>query len=117
MQLLVLVRLLSNGPLLMLRCPALAEVSSRDGRRADYALAHLIRQQTADDKLLVAQTADQLVGCMAVTCQVDISALQHNFDLQLYDELVQPAVYEAAMAAQQSRLLQHTATGQSNLCH
>ena len=86
------------------RCPALAQVSSRQERFSDYALAHLITQQGPEDKVLVAQLAGQLVGCMAVTSMVDVSPLQQNFDLQVYDQLVLPEVYEAALAAHEQRL-------------
>ncbi len=106
------------------RCPALAQVSSRDDRHADYALAHLIRQQTPEDKVLVAQSAGQLVGCMAVTSMVDISPLQQNFDLQVYDQLVQPEVYEAALAAYSQRVsgpaagkLEHASLGSQQELH
>lgn len=85
------------------RCPALAQVSGREEKPADYALALLIRQQTPEDKVLVAQSAGHLLGCMAVTSMVDVSPLQQNFDLQVYDQLVQPEVYEAALAAYEHR--------------
>ena len=95
------------------RCPALADVSSRDGRHADYALAYLIRQQGSEDKVFVAQSEKQLLGCMAVTSKVDTSALQQNFELQSYDQLVQPEVYEAAVARCTHRL-RAAATGQGH---
>lgn len=41
----------------------------------------------------------QLLGCMAVTSLVDISPLQQNFNLHVYDQLVQPDLYEAAISA------------------
>ena len=97
------------------RCPALAEVSSRDGRHADFALAHLIRQQGPEDKVLVAQSETQLLGCIAVTSKVDISALQRNFELQAYDQLVQPEAYEAAVANFTQRLPAAAAVGQRHL--
>lgn len=36
---------------------------------------------------------------MAVTSVVDVSPLQQNFSLQVYDQLMQPEVYEAAHSA------------------
>lgn len=53
--------------------------------------------------MLVAQSAGQLVGCMSVTSMVAVGPLQENFDLQIYDQLVQPDVYEAAVAAHTQR--------------
>lgn len=88
---------------LIRRCPALAQVSLREDSPPDYALARLIRQQGPGDKVLVAQSAGQLVGCMSVTSMVAVGPLQENFDLQIYDQLVQPDVYEAALAAHAQR--------------
>jgi len=88
---------------LLCRCPALAQVSLREETPPDYALARLIRQQGHKDKVLVAQSAGQLVGCMSVTSMVAVGPLQENFDLQIYDQLVQPDVYEAALAAHAQR--------------
>ena len=88
---------------LLCRCPALAQVSLREESPPDYALARLIRQQGPEDKVLVAQSAGQLVGCMSVTSMVAVGPLQENFDLQIYDQLVQPDVYEAALAAHTQR--------------
>ena len=81
------------------RCPALAQVSCRDEVQTDYALASLIGQQGPHDKVFVAQLRGQLLGCMAVTSMVDVSLLQQNFDLHVYDQLVQPDVYEAVLSA------------------
>lgn len=81
------------------RCPALAQVPDRDERQTDYALASLIGQQGPQDKVFVAQLRGQLLGCMAVTSVVDVSPLQQNFDLHVYDQLVQPEVYEAVLSA------------------
>lgn len=88
---------------LLCRCPALAQVSLREESPPDYALARIIRQQGPEDKVLVAQSAGQLVGCMSVTSMVAVGPLQENFDLQIYDQLVQPDVYEAALAAHTQR--------------
>lgn len=85
------------------RCPALAQVCLREDSPPDYALARLIRQQGHGDKVLVAQSAGQLCGCISVTSMVAVGALQENFDLQIYDQLVQPDVYEAALAAHAQR--------------
>lgn len=63
-------------------------------------MASLIKQQGPQDKVFVAQLHGQLLGCMAVTSLVDVSPLQQNFDLHVYDQLVQPGVYEAALSAQ-----------------
>ncbi|KAL3144091.1 hypothetical protein ABBQ32_003883 [Trebouxia sp. C0010 RCD-2024] len=81
-----------------LRCPALAQVPGRDESQTDYALASLIGQQGPQDKVFVAQSRGQLLGCMAVTSTVDVSPLQQNFDLHVYDQLVQPDVYEALLS-------------------
>lgn len=94
------VRTLSDRLLLVCRCPALAQLPSRDDTQADYALAHLIRQQGPHDKVFVVQLHGVLLGCMAVTNVVDVSPLQQNFDLHVYDQLVQPEVYEAALSVQ-----------------
>lgn len=77
----------------------MAQVPSRDEGQTDYALASLIRQQGPQDKVFVAQSHGQLLGCIAVTSLVDVSPLQQNFSLQVYDQLMQPDVYEAALAA------------------
>ena len=77
----------------------MAQVPSRDEGQTEYALASLIRQQGPQDKVFVAQSRGQLLGCMAVTSLVDVSPLQQNINLQVYDQLMQPDVYEAALAA------------------
>ena len=77
----------------------MAQVPRRDEIQTDYALASLIRQQGPEDKVFVAQLHGQLLGCMAVTSLVDISPLQQNFNLHVYDQLVQPEAYEAALSA------------------
>ena len=62
----------------------------------------------------MAQSETQLLGCIAVTSKVDISALQQNFELQAYDQLVQPEACEAAVASCTQRL-QAAAVGQGQL--
>lgn len=89
------------------RCPALAQVPGRDESQTDYALASLIGQQGPQDKVFVAHSHGQLLGCMAVTSIVDVSPLQQNFNLHVYDQLVQPDVYEAVLSVRS----QQAATG------
>lgn len=76
----------------------MAQVPSRDERQTDYALASLIRQQGLQEKVFVAELRGQLLGCLAVTSLVDIRPLQQNFNLHVYDQLVQPEVYETALS-------------------
>lgn len=84
---------------LAFRCPALAQVPKQADTAAEYALARLIKQQGPCDRVLVAQSNDGLLGCMAVTSSIHIQPLQQNFDLHVYDQLLQPEVYEARLAA------------------
>lgn len=84
---------------LAFRCPALAQVPKQADTAAEYALARLIKQQGPCDRVLVAQSNDSLLGCIAVTSSIHIQPLQQNFDLHMYDQLLQPEVYEARLAA------------------
>lgn len=85
------------------------------GTAAEYALARLIKQQGPCNKVLVAQAQDSLQGCISVTTDIDIQPLQQNFELHVYDQLLQPEVYEARLAASRNtlsegNLLQHCAS-------
>lgn len=88
------------------RCPALAQVPKQADTSPEYALARLIKQQGPYDKVLVAQSNNTLLGCMAVTTKILIQPLQQNFDLHVYDQLLQPEVYEARLAAYSHTLSQ-----------
>lgn len=78
----------------------------------EFFLAEMIQAQDEENKALVAEVGDKSVGLMSLSSEMDVVVLQQCFDLDIYDNLVKPAVEEevdpeveaAKLAEQQAKL-------------